>query len=253
MGENTMSVVIASVGSQKNNDRVECGSGVVVDSGSSGFSCGCSCSIKILSWSECDTISKKIGFIIGKSINLLSSLFSKTYELVLKIPSKTIEILYIDKLYDLFHTIIHKITKKMKCFIENFFENCLKPVYNWTLSPLYNRVLSPIFSKINDFRIYLCNAIFKSNISNETTTSDCKISNIFNSISNGLKIINDWTLNPLWNRIIVPLSNWTVKPVWDKILVPIFNSIGDIFIGMIGGAFHKEPINIDSKEKNKVS
>ena len=80
-----MGLSTAAVGVIKNEDNVLIGSGVAIDSGSSMSSCGKCVSIKIISWKECDTLSKIIGFISGRIIKFISNIASKSYRFIARI------------------------------------------------------------------------------------------------------------------------------------------------------------------------
>ena len=125
-------------------DDVFVGSGCHVDSIGS---CCCSCGFRVISWDECDTLSKKIGFVFGKVINCMSSLAGKTYSLI----SKTISVLCVDKLFDFFSRIISGFFDKLCDIATWIFENCIRPIFVNVITQKIGEIITVVFNGINDY------------------------------------------------------------------------------------------------------
>ena len=219
----------------KVNNNVFVGSGIYSDS--CGV-CGCGCRFSVISWEECDTLSKKMGFIFGKVINCMINLVYKAYSLIFK----TINILCFDKLFDLFSRIIRGGANKLYDVSVWIFKNCIKPIFINEITKKMCDIIKVVFNGVNDYLISPIYELIKKILPKPSCPikhkvaeekKDFKVVVIFNKflhlINTGLKTICNWT--------IVPVFNWTVKP--------LFHVIGDIFVGMVSGV-------LPSQEDKKV-
>ncbi|NGX63241.1 MAG: hypothetical protein KR126chlam6_00649 [Candidatus Anoxychlamydiales bacterium] len=239
------------------------GCGGYVESNSCGSGCGSfvKVSVKILKWSDCDTIGKKIGFVFSNVIknptiwtfNKISSGFSHAYRGI----SKVIKTLYIDKITNTFYKAIKGICRKLYNLSKSIFQNIIKPVFinkftkkaaNLTKTYLIDPALrfvkkvfefvKTIFSKIYEKTI---KRLFNKKAVSSESSKESKIGEYtkkcFNAIKTALKTI----LKPVWR--------WTAVPFYNRVLTPIGHVIEDIFIGVIGG--WNNEIEKDDKEIEK--
>ncbi|NGX33959.1 MAG: hypothetical protein K1060chlam1_00303 [Candidatus Anoxychlamydiales bacterium] len=222
----------AGAGVIRNGDRVFVGSGSVVMSGSCMSGCGSCFSIKIISWKECNTLSKKIGFVFGKAINFMINLVSKTFRFL----SKTIKILYIDKIFEVFYKIMKGISKKLYNLSISIFEKCIKPiVVNKLTKKIYvaidDYLINPIYKIIRDI---FTKILFKDNIPSSSRASSSRAKEDSKIVKISKKFLN------FIKTILKPIYNWTLVPLYNRILSPILNAVEDIFLGVVSGSFQKE-------------
>ncbi len=235
-----MSSVTAGIGSIRDGDNLLIGSGSGISSGSCVSGCGSSFSIKILSWKECDTISKKIGFIVGQSLNFMFEVMTTGCRLLLK----TIRILRIDKLFEVFFKAIKGISNKLYNLTVSIFKTFLKPIFINKLTKKIADITKKICTSINDIIIKAFftqkpgDPVLCSSSSSSRVKQDSKISGIFKRFLNFIR------------TILKSVYDWTWVPLYNHILSPILNSIGDIFLGVVGGVAQKEK---KSQEEEEIS
>jgi hypothetical protein len=204
--------MVRSVEGFQNKDHSFIGSDCRVKSDDSACGCSCVSSFRIISWQECDTLSKKIGFIFGQVINFMSKLVSKTYSFI----NKIIKTVYIDKLFEIFYKTIKRIFNKSLVFTKWIFENCIKPIFTNKITKKIVELLRQLSHLFNN---YVINSLVKIN-----RKILPKVSAIIN------REISRKFLNFIKNEIIT-ICNWTI--------VPAFNVIGDIFTGIVSGISQK--------------
>ena len=224
---------------EQNNNEINFASGSAFQSGSSSCGSCCSVSIKVITWKECNTLTKKIGFIFGKFINFICTLISKPFDFTYK----AIEFLHIDTLFNLFNEKVLKVIINKYNDFNKLVWNCIKPIFVNRATKKMADVAINISIKINDKLIKpisdFINKLF-SKISKSLAPSTVKcekkldsiISKLYNKSINAMQFILKWTVYPINNRVITPIYN--------KIITPIYLGIENIFIGTVGGALEKK-------------
>ncbi|NGX48835.1 MAG: hypothetical protein K940chlam5_00427 [Candidatus Anoxychlamydiales bacterium] len=222
-----MSSAAAGIGSIIDDDRILVGSGSGISSDSCMVGCG---SIKVISWKECDTISKKIGFVVGQSLNFMFEVMTSGYRLLLK----TIRILRIDKVFEVFCKVIKGISKKLYNLTVSIFKTFIKPIFINKLTKKIVDITKKICTSINDIIIKAFftqkpgDPVLCSSVSSSRVKQDSKISKIFKKFLTFIK------------TIFSSINKWTLLPLYNHILSPVFSSISDVFVGIVGGISQKE-------------
>lgn len=98
-----------------------------------------------------------------------------------------------------------------------------------------------IVNLINDYLIYpLCEII--SGISRKISKALFKervLSSKYQRIEQDSKIVKIFIkFQEFIKAILKSISKWTLVPLYNRILSPILNTIGDVFLGMLGGFSH---------------
>ncbi|MBI5346955.1 MAG: hypothetical protein HZB76_07430 [Chlamydiae bacterium] len=150
--------------------------------------------------------------------------------------SKTINILYIDKLFEVFYRIIKGVLNKLYDLTIWMFENCIKRFFINKITKQMVEIIKEVSYRFNDYLIGpICKLIRKilPQVSNTTkvradvAVQDSKIAKIFKNFLSAIK------------NGLTTIYNWTLVPVCNRGLLPIFNVIGDILVGIIGGFSQK--------------
>ncbi len=286
-----MSGIVVSCGTMRKENEIFMGSGSSIVSDNSMIGSSCSLSIKIITWKECDTLGKKIGFLFGQIINFMTRLISNTYKLI----SKVITILYIDKVFEIFYKAIKGISNKLYKLTIWIFQKCIKPIFINRLTNKIVEITKNISFKVNDFLSKSINKVFEifyktiKGISNklykltiwifQKCIKPIFINRLTNKIAESTKNIsfkvNDYLIKPIYEKtkelcskipifsclketsyitkvaniskkfidftdfIATTIDNWILEPLYNRILSPISNSIKDVFLGIIGGASQK--------------
>lgn len=286
-----MTSVAAGCGSIKTDENILIGAGCGIESDGDSCCCGCGLSIDRISWQECDTLSKKIGFIFGQSINfmiglvpkacghvykiinflridrlfeifyniiggvfnklcdlttwifkncinIMTSLVTKTCSLI----SKTISILYIDKLFEVFYKTIKGVFNKLCDLATWIFENCIKTLFINKITKNMVELVKKISYQFNDYLIDPICKLFRKIFPEVSETTivkasidkadrekqDSKIAKIFEKFLNAI------------DTVLTTIFDWTLVPVCNRILFPVFKAVGDIFVGIVGGCSQEE-------------
>lgn len=197
--------------------EVASGSGIVVGDS---FSCGSSIAVKTITWDQCNTIAKMIGFIAGGALNFVHTCMSTLFGRINKvigldhIAKYSLELLskFWNKALDTISYIFQK--------VRPIFDNTLtRSATHWTIEKLFNPLARAI------------RAIFRF---------------VFNTV------IGDLIIAPMARaiRYLSPersgsndprqgSSFWTSCVEWT--ITPFFQFLGDILQGGISGALKKKP------------
>jgi hypothetical protein len=233
-------------------EEVFIGSGCVYDDSG----CGCSMKIPIKTWKECKTLMEKIGFIFGKIIKFLGRRFQDIFSFI----NRVVKITRLDKLTNLFLKFLGKCRDKIKNATIRIFNKLIYPIFcnkctKKIANSIYEKFLSPLGKTIKT----IVNAIFvkflwKTVICNPLTrkifcrrpkgdtakkTNRCAFCKNFKKrLCKALKSIADWTVMPIWNRIIWPI----VIKIWE---------IGEkIFIGAASGICHESKKKAEKRKSH---
>lgn len=234
-------MVASGVETHKNNDHLVVGS--FATSSCSGS--GCVKVIKLLKWEECDTVGKMAGFIIGKAINFTATKGSQLY-------NKAVQLFYLDKVSHYFFRFMKRATAEMSqicrrishyikplCVNETTralaswaYDNVFTPLkrivhrvakflfqtllWDSVMVPLYKRVISPVFQKV-----------FAHSRSSDRTENACQ------PLFDTLKTLSDWTLTPLYTRVLKPVAH----------------TMGDCLHGILSGTLRTTPPDEESDKQ----
>jgi hypothetical protein len=214
-------------------------------------------SVPFLEWNDCDTLSKKIGFIAGNGINFVATNVGNAFVAANRsyhthFPSRINQ----GFLYE--PSLLQKISKsfnealcvvgyrlknvgyRLKNMISNLYclaigLNSLRTLNEWTIKPVCKRTLSPVGRKI-------CN-LFKSLVSNGYKALKKIVNLTFVSL-------NKYVLSPILNKIVrlfqhiaLNYAEPVLKPVWNSVVVPfgtnvvkpVVSSIGDFIYALVSG------------------
>lgn len=229
--------------------------------------CGPSIEINLLKWKDCDTLDKKIGFILGRSINY-------TVSTVSTVANKTAKILHLSAAAELFFRVFKTVVSKLIQVIRqvaiaafNGLKKVLKPVYEFADRVLFSRLRS-IFARAGS----------KSTPPTPPSTATpgepsriCQLCSTLKSVSvrigraclTGLrasfraaKAISNRTIVPFYNHVVCPLSrkafefikgpglnaaktaaDWTVVPFFNRVVKPVFKKISSVTATTFNAAY----------------
>ncbi|MFI5344731.1 MAG: hypothetical protein ACHQUC_11005 [Chlamydiales bacterium] len=186
--------------------------------------------IHLLKWEECDTVGKKIGFVVGSAINW-------TVLTTDKIINKAVQIFHLDT--------IGRFCLRILKSIREVVSSCVKKIWG-TISPHFNRTtLRPI----GPGKVHVKPEGFSSKIQQVIVDTLKSIYDffapIFNKISDHVKDGIE-KCKPTFRKI----ADWTIVPFYDHVLSPVGTIIKDIFYGAFSGLLKKKE---DESEATEVS
>ncbi|MEM7175234.1 MAG: hypothetical protein AAF443_04840 [Chlamydiota bacterium] len=216
---------------------------IAVGSGVSCNSCSASCGAIFtgLKWSECDSIVKVVGFLIGGAITFVCV---EGYKFV----RSAVQLFYLDKVGLFCFRQLGTITKqclncinactdlvvtlvKKLCF-NRYVKGAANRVYNHILTPIgssLKKLLTLIFKQI--IWDYLCVPLYERVIYPV-------IKKAFPARSTSARVTNvrkRSLFTPVWHSIKC-LSSWTITPICKYIISPAFNSVINFFYALLSGA-----------------
>ncbi len=191
------------------HEKKHCVAGAHVQSGNIG--CSSCVTMRILTWEECDTLAKKIGFILGRAFNALAYYAGKGVGKIVWCYEKIVSVLYLDiaanKLWQGVKKGFYYLVQIFSFFREKAvaiinsptIKKCTRLTWDYCLKPIKNIIerifttFSSLFQKADDFSadacIYLKNRIdyFVKNTRYylNTALTNCGVYKCWHSIKQG--------------------------------------------------------------------
>lgn len=172
--------------------------------------------LQLLKWEECDTVGKKIGFVIGSAINW-------TVLTTDKIINKAVQIFHLDAAGRFCLRILKSIREGIT--------SCVKKLWN-AISPYFKRTT---IRPVGPEKVQVRPEGFSSKITQ--------------FIINLLKKIHNF-LSPIFSKIggyaadgirkCKPIADWIIVPLYNHVLTPAGTIIKDIFYGAFSGLLKKK-------------
>lgn len=198
---------------------------------------GCS-SVKVvafqpLTWEQCTTLDKKIGFIVGNSLSYLVATSGR-------VLNNVNQVLHLDKVAQyVLKTLKWAITKLFDGisktidvadkFIKSVFTNEMsKTAFKWS----YNQILSPVSSHIKKVANFIFVTVLWKEVAVPVFNHIIKpILNTINSICLTTERKAEKASSQTANKSIdlQPLWRWTTIPLYNRILSPVGQAMSELF------------------------
>jgi hypothetical protein len=167
----------------------------------------CSVNIKIITWKDCDTLIKKISFIFGKSLAFIGFVSDKTFSGIVRV----LKFIKFDKIYNLFSKTLINVGDRLKTFISriskilnDFFKAYIKPIFvNQYTEGFKNFIYKKIFNPLH----------VKCDVVSDKISKTSK--RVFNFILTKFQFVNDWFINPINQKVIMPFNKKMTQIVID--------------------------------------
>lgn len=199
--------------------------------------------VNFLKWEDCDTVGKKIGYIVGRSINFMVSTGCSLF-------NKVTGILPFGKVGNLFATAFKWTTTTASYYLKRMYQistNCIRSIFinnttkslaenvrKWILNPL-----SSCISKIKQFATYLWNnalsPLHKKVITPIFNCLKSIVTKIMRLAGKGILYFSRLCL-----KVCKSIANWTVVPLYKNLLSPLMKKIGMFISQKIKSAYHSK-------------
>lgn len=211
-----------------------------------------------ISWAECDTLGKKIGFVAGAIISSLANAVHSIWNF----GTKVVQIFSIDKLvskcFEVVGRTLSYIANQISNIVEFTINNLIQPFFTSKLTKsvatfTYDKILTPIGQVINKVARFIFVSVLWNSVCvpihkyilvpiyNKFPTREIKV------VVESKETTKSFTLPPVIGTTLETLANWTI--------VPIARGIGDAFEGIVGGIYgrNKEEVRKEVMVEDSLS